>query len=145
MTVGPYRPIRIISYSCRISELSSFASVSDSLTPSLTVEVTLDGEVTRAIALDVVLRDLKGNVIEKQEGISRDLKNGELLSLVQWDLEGKVDLWWPVGYGRQDLYELEVTLLGPVRFFTFVFFFSFSLKVWSRTRMPSYLISRKRG
>jgi hypothetical protein len=59
-------------------------------------------------------------VVSKAEDFS-SLEQGEALSRFTWseeELQGKVDLWWPVGYGSQKLYDVSVELKTRVRLFT---------------------------
>ena len=38
----------------------------------------------------------------------------DLKDAINWNLGQDVELWWPVGYGKQILYAFEVILLGEV-------------------------------
>lgn len=60
----------------------------------------------------VVLRELDGTtVLEETVQLSG---SANLKDIVSWDLRDKVQLWWPVGYGSQTMYEVEIALLGEV-------------------------------
>ncbi|EIM92628.1 glycoside hydrolase [Stereum hirsutum FP-91666 SS1] len=128
MTAGPYRSIHLLTYAkstVRLSSIHAQALVSATLKPSFVLDLALAGvdatslkSVPRA---SVTLKDLSGNVIRTAEV---DLKidsiqggDGEggvaqVVKVVEWNFEdAEVQLWWPVGYGSQHLYTVEVTLL----------------------------------
>ncbi|KZT12292.1 glycoside hydrolase family 2 protein [Laetiporus sulphureus 93-53] len=80
MTCGPYRPISLTTYTVRISEVHTRATVSQA--PGLLADRILGGD------------------------------NFERGNLIDWDLDGVVQLWWPVGYGKQSLYALDIALMS---------------------------------
>ncbi|OCH85238.1 glycoside hydrolase [Obba rivulosa] len=121
MTCGPYRPIHLICYSVRLDDVHARAFVSPAprLAPSLYVDITVGGSVTAAKRVHIALSSHGGGAMIKDEIFELDGRVGELLqakaeikSLVKWDLSGLIDLWWPVRYGEQHMYALDVTLLG---------------------------------
>ncbi|KAF8184215.1 glycoside hydrolase [Pholiota molesta] len=123
MTCGPYRPITFTAYNARIKEanVSALARILDdgAFTASLKVNITLDGSWDTS-ALVVTMVDQQGRVLktERLEIASWDgapglgtAPNGS----VAWNnlqSEG-VELWWPVNYGNQTMYTVEVSLVGP--------------------------------
>ncbi|KAL5495319.1 hypothetical protein ACEPAI_782 [Sanghuangporus weigelae] len=115
LTAGPYRPISLFTYTARISDLNSQAVVSASLLPSLAVELALRGNVKSVADVTVALRTRSGRIIKEQTINGHQLFPGPNASaeLVSWSFGmSEVQLWWPTGYGTQELYEVEVTLLG---------------------------------
>ncbi|KAI0738846.1 glycoside hydrolase [Daedaleopsis nitida] len=116
MTCGPYRAISLITYTARIESANTRAAVSaaPALSPSLKVDVSVSGDVTAVKEVKVVLKELDGTVIQEQQ--VQQAASGAAPSLfndtVSWDLKDKVELWWPVGYGRQKLYTIDIFLLG---------------------------------
>lgn len=109
MTVGPWRPIYFHTYDIRIAEVWANAIVSEKLEPRLDLSFELGGdEFTGTVQLSVRGPDKVG--IKE----IRDLKvvGGKGSTTLAFDDE--VDLWYPVGYGKQPLYEIEVAVIDDV-------------------------------
>jgi beta-mannosidase len=111
MTVGPYRPIRLIAYTARIQSVDIGAVLSSDLHPSVTGSVTSTGDLGMIKHVLVRLERLGG---KRPAILEETVKLDEKL---HWDLTGKVDLWYPVGYGPQPLYTLRVSLVDKVGLF----------------------------
>jgi beta-mannosidase len=110
MSVGPWKPITLQTFSAAIGDLRASAVVSPSLNASLSVGVDLKGTITD-LTVSFKISDLAGRVI-KQE--THPVKHDSSCRL-HWTLDRKeVELWWPVGYGKQVLYDVEVSLLNYV-------------------------------
>lgn len=117
MTVGIYRPIRLLSYTARIANLNPVALVTGDLDCSLAVRATLRGDVNAITTTQVILRDAKNNSILQHKLALKTSSTGtdEEKLLFKWTFDkDEVKLWWPTGYGDQALYVVEVTLLGEV-------------------------------
>ncbi|KAJ7069084.1 glycoside hydrolase [Mycena belliarum] len=110
MTCGPYRPITLKTFSTRVEEVQTHALLSEDNVPSLKVDVTLAGALDSALgaSLRVVLSNADKTVLKSQDMPVNGLAN---TSVVSWDLAGRVEPWWPVGYGAQHLYTVAVLLL----------------------------------
>jgi len=117
MTCGVYRAVSLTTYTTRISEVFTRATVTSS-GPALQVDLDLAGS-SGGVKAKAILKDLSGAVIKSEELL---LKNDGLKSekVIDWKLNDAVKLWWPTGYGEQNLYILEVTLLDSVSFWIMV-------------------------
>lgn len=112
MTCGPYRPITLKTFSARIAEVHTCARVSESLIPNLKVAVELAGTLDPSFVKSVkaVMTGPSNEIIMTD---TKEFSNAE--EIFEWEfLSNIVKLWWPVGYGDQHLYTLEVSLLGAV-------------------------------
>ncbi|KAL7409700.1 glycoside hydrolase family 2 protein [Mrakia frigida] len=102
MTVGVWKPVFIEHYMSRISDVRVDADVAENLSVSVEVTVAVEGEAAGAVV--VALKDPAGAVVKSGEA-----KNGK----IAWTFKtGELDLWYPVHYGEQPIYSVEVTLLG---------------------------------
>lgn len=109
----------LLTYTARIVDVYPKALVSADLTPSLSVRLSIHGELQAVNSINVVLRNRMGTVIKQESVIASqvNLKPDDDKEIVQWPLKkDEVHLWWPTGYGAQELYDVEVTLLSQVRF-----------------------------
>lgn len=113
MTCGPYRPITLKTFSARIAEVQTCARVSGSLVPSLEVNVELAGTLSPSLikTLRVVMTGPSGEAISMEE---KHFQTGKEVFTWEFSRDEK-KLWWPVGYGDQNLYTIQVSLLGNVR------------------------------
>ena len=128
ITCGPYRPITLITYNTRIKDVHAATYVTilpdNAFTASLRVGATLSGSWDASVvALCVTLSDPAdgGRVVQyARVGVSSWDGTGDALqdALITWgDLqEAGVELWWPVGYGAQKMYTVEVALVTSVGF-----------------------------
>ena len=123
MTCGPYRPVTLIPFRTRIAAVDVRPRVSQppSLTPSLVVHIRLDGAAQDTIKLTATLRAADtGAVVTSQDAMLVG-EHSNLAEVVDWQFGNEVDLWWPVGYGRQARYILELELKNPKEGLPFFF------------------------
>ncbi|BEI83975.1 hypothetical protein CcaverHIS002_0405790 [Cutaneotrichosporon cavernicola] len=105
MTVGPWRPIYLETYGVRLANLRVDTTLGqrdgkwDAAKLSVP-ELDVVPAMPAGAKLAYTLTDALGNVIKS-----------EVTAKPKWDLTGKVDAWYPIHYGAQPLYSLEVALL----------------------------------
>ena len=109
MTVGPWKPISLQTSQKRITNLDIRTYVSESLDVKLTVEFALSGK-TPGYAI-FVLKNPNGSEETSVNSIPTDTGNVQLS--FEWE-PGKVQLWYPVGYGAQPIYTVQVKLVDKV-------------------------------
>jgi beta-mannosidase len=104
MCVGPWKPVRLESYTVRISEIRTEIAIAQS-DATVTIRADLDGTINKALTATITLIHPSGT---KQE-VTSEVAVG--VSVV----EGRIKvtnpkLWNPVGQGRQPLYKATVVL-----------------------------------
>lgn len=89
-------------------------TVSEDLSCALAVEVKISGVTSAIKTVQAVLRDSQGRILKQEDDLQIALTEKEK-EIVHWHFrKDEVKLWWPTGYGKQPLYEVEVILLGEV-------------------------------
>jgi hypothetical protein len=111
LTIGPWRPIFLHMYHTRISDLHISALVDESLAADLIVRIALSSPVTSG-TVEVSLKDSAGSIVTSQSNIAVD---HDAARAVFHFKKGEVKLWYPVGYGEQPLYDVQVKVLDGVR------------------------------
>ncbi|EIW52338.1 glycoside hydrolase [Trametes versicolor FP-101664 SS1] len=116
MTCGPYRPIKLLAYTLRIASVYTHALVSPApeLAATLRVDATLAGDVWLARYVRVTVLDGIRVLDTFFEAYDNSLEECSLAleGIVNSDFSKRVQLWWPVGYGEQYLYDIVVELLS---------------------------------
>lgn len=110
MTVGPWKPIRLESYSTRITEVDVRSTVSQSLEAS--VKASFSFTESSSVSASVELYDASGNSLGSQTGMK--LSGGKGQTGTFGFPKGKCELWYPVGYGSQPLNTAKITIFDEV-------------------------------
>ena len=110
MTAGPWRPIRFHTYEIRIAEVWANAIVSDKLEPLLDLSFELAGDEF-AGTVQVSVRSPNRVSIKEIKDVKVAGGKGSTTSAFS---EDEIELWYPVGYGKQPLYEIEVVAIDDV-------------------------------
>ncbi|KAH7930093.1 glycoside hydrolase family 2 protein [Leucogyrophana mollusca] len=105
MTVGPWKPVYLHTYQTRLTDIDIRSKVSESLGVKLTVDISLSEKTSGAAS--VVLKGPQGATIVKESSIKTT--SGSARAEFQFN-PGDLDLWYPVGYGNQPLYTVEVQI-----------------------------------
>jgi hypothetical protein len=109
MTVGPWKPIRLEIYEHRVENFWVRVDVAESL--EATINVSLSATSSSGSA-DVTVKAPDGTLVVDRQAIP--LKDGNCD--VSLDAKrGDLELWWPVGYGKQILYTVDVVVKDEVR------------------------------
>ncbi|KAJ3788678.1 glycoside hydrolase [Lentinula aff. detonsa] len=112
MTCGIYRPVVLSTYSVHIDNMFTKASVNGNFACSLEVDVGMKGQLNEIEKYRVVLKDSRNNNV-RAEDISAGGDVKQNVTLVYWTFnKDEIKLWWPVGYGDQCLYTVELTILS---------------------------------
>ncbi|RMD41846.1 hypothetical protein DV735_g3268, partial [Chaetothyriales sp. CBS 134920] len=104
---GIWKPIRLEVYSCRISDVRISTSM-DGEVAEFDVVATVEGYYQRnnlQVKVAVRLADNNQIVTSGQDRVDSRGENRTSLTI------DPVQLWWPNGYGKQNLYKIEVNLL----------------------------------
>lgn len=110
MTVGPWRPISLNTYSTKISDIDIRSKVSERLDVNLTVDFSLSDK--SPCLASVVLKNPQGDQI----ALESEMKTTFGHSRAEFGFSaGTLDLWYPVGYGKQPIYTVEISLLNEVK------------------------------
>ncbi|KAF3918903.1 Beta-mannosidase [Dactylellina cionopaga] len=119
ITCGPWRDIRLEEYSARLSDLVATVSLTDdnkeaTVTVKAHVDSPTNANVAARNAAKVVLS------IAGSHGVSDSTVSLESTAGIEADGSSvatfKIDdpaLWWPHGYGKQNLYTVTAKLIGP--------------------------------
>lgn len=109
MTVGPWKPIALHSYRTSITEVDIRSNVSELLDVNLTVDIHLSAP-TPSVASVVVKNAAGVQIAEEKNAQTKSGRSGAKFDFAV----GSVDLWYPVGYGKQPIYTVEVTIRDQV-------------------------------
>jgi beta-mannosidase len=107
MTMGPWRPISLHTYKARVTDLRVQTDVSETLDTTISVSVVVSYPTGTA---SISLKDQHGTIVHN---VHLPVRNGEVLTQFK-GAKGEFDLWYPVGYGKQPIYTLEVTIYDEV-------------------------------
>ena len=110
MTVGPWRPVCFHTYDIRIAEVWANAIVSEKLEPRLDLSFELAGDEFTGI-VRVFVRGPNKVSIKEIGDVKVTGSNGSTTYTFGDD---EVELWYPIGYGKQPMYEIEVAAIDDV-------------------------------
>lgn len=106
MTIGPWKPITLHTYNIYLTDVDVRSDVSKALDVGVTVDLTLSEKAPGGLA-SVALKNAQDSVILSESNIK--LGSGSARAEFHFS-PGVLDLWYPVGFGKQPLYTVEVTI-----------------------------------
>ena len=111
MTVGPWKPIRLETYTTRIAELDVRTAVDEKLDSTIDIFFILTDDTPVTATVRVLRAD--GSLVIGNSGVHLKGKHHSGFGLSN----GAYERWYPVGYGKQPLYAAEVVIMDQVRIF----------------------------
>lgn len=108
MTVGPWKPIKLHTYDVYLADIDIRTAVSEALDVKISVDLSLSNKVSSLAS--ITLKDPQGDVIYNED-IKVELGNAHTEFKFS---RGKLQLWYPVHYGEQPLYNVIVTVSDAV-------------------------------
>jgi len=113
MTTGPWRSIRFHTYEIRIAEIWADAIVSENLETRLALSFELAGDWFTGTVQVPVRGPNKVGVKEIKATKAVKVAGGKGSTTFTFD-DDEIGLWYPVGCGKQPLYEVEVAAIDDV-------------------------------
>ncbi|KAG2348846.1 glycoside hydrolase family 2 protein [Suillus weaverae] len=106
MTIGPWKPITLHTYNVHLTDIDVRSDVSEALDVGVTVDLTLSEKAPGGLA-SVTLKSAQDSVILSESNIK--VGSGSARAEFRFS-PGVLELWYPVGFGKQPLYTVEVTI-----------------------------------
>lgn len=109
MTVGPWKAIRLHTYDVSVQDVDIRSAVSPELDVNLTVTVNVQSDPSQITnySLKATLKNPDGTV--RLEGANvRFSDSASAQSEFHLSSSESLELWYPVGYGKQPIYSVEV-------------------------------------
>ena len=108
MTVGTWRPVFVHAYSVRITDLRALPVVADDYSVELDVMLKLSDAAPGAKA-NVSFKGPDGKLVIGMDSL--DVSSGKGVAQFKF-AKGTLKLWYPVGYGKQPQYTVDVEILS---------------------------------
>lgn len=133
MTVGPWKPIYLHTYTHRITDLRISSNVSEDLSVTGQVTFALNETAKDGFKVSATIKAASGAQLVAQE-LSAD--DGKL----EFSLKPEeVELWFPIGYGKQALHTFTVALKDKVRFnlivWTYLSYLAYRMAMYTTRRL----------
>lgn len=109
MTVGPWKPIRLETYSLRISDVDIRPRVNEKLVTNVDVSFELSRSSEFVAAVHIMDPDGKMVIGQSNMVIKGDRAEAHFKLSA-----GVLELWYPVGYGKQPIYNVEIKIMDKV-------------------------------
>ena len=109
MTAGPWKPIRLETYSTRITDLDVRPRVNEKLGATIDIAFQLSKD-DHSIA-NVSVTDADGKMVIGQKNILIESQSAEAHFKLS---PGVFELWYPVGYGKQPIYSVDIQITDKV-------------------------------
>ncbi|KAH9879445.1 hypothetical protein IAQ61_001263 [Plenodomus lingam] len=109
MTCGPWKPICLETYTTRLSDLwVNYELSGDLKSTAVKLSVQHDGPVEKLLVgiLDTTTKEV---IRKKLVEVNSQSASGQVEHTFNID---NLNLWWPLGYGSQHLYEVQVQAMG---------------------------------
>ncbi|KAL1937730.1 hypothetical protein VTO73DRAFT_12883 [Trametes versicolor] len=106
MTVGPWKPIRLETYSLRISDVDIRPRVNEKLVTNVDVSFELSRSSEFVAAVHIMDPDGKMVIGQSNMVIKGDRAEAHFKLSA-----GVLELWYPVGYGKQPIYNVEIKIM----------------------------------
>ncbi|KAG8934637.1 hypothetical protein FRC02_009581 [Tulasnella sp. 418] len=104
LTTGPWKPVYLHAYKTRLEDVRITSTVSEDLAAHIKVDlVASEGFSGKA---SVVIKNAEGKIVKSGE-VNLSAGKGSTAFEAK---AGELELWWPVGYGKQALHTVEVQL-----------------------------------
>ncbi|KAJ7228703.1 glycoside hydrolase family 2 protein [Mycena pura] len=107
MTIGPWKPISLHCYNNRIIDLDVRTQISEALEVNLTAKFSYEKQKGSA---SFVLKRPDGSVEVSSAKMAMEGGSSEVSFTFA---SGQLQLWYPVHYGEQPIYEVEVEIVDP--------------------------------
>ncbi len=120
MTVGPWKSIRLHTYDVSVQDVDIRSVVSPKLDVDLTVTVDVQSDLslqTSNYSMKTTLKNPDGTV--RLEGASVRFSDSVAQSEFHFSSSEPLELWYPVGYGKQPIYSVEVEVSDSACTFIF--------------------------
>ena len=105
MTVGPWKPIYVHAYKSRILDMR----VTSTVTASYGVNVEVMASASHPVASSATIKFRKGKLVFTTQTLPVDKES--TINLRWSTLPKELELWWPVGMGKQNLHTIDIELL----------------------------------
>ncbi|TBU32964.1 glycoside hydrolase family 2 protein [Dichomitus squalens] len=105
MTVGPWKPIRLETYTTRIADLDVRPRVNEQL--GATVDIAFELSTNDHSIASVSVNDPDGKLVIGQNAIAIQSQRAEAHFKLS---AGTFELWYPVGYGKQPIYTVDLKI-----------------------------------
>ncbi|KAN0097394.1 glycoside hydrolase family 2 protein [Tylopilus felleus] len=104
MTVGPWKLVKLHTYDVYLADVDIRSVVSEALDVTISVELLLSGSISGSAS--ITLKNPQGGIVDTK---NIEVQSGKARTEFIFP-RGELQLWYPVHYGEQPLYDIVVAV-----------------------------------
>lgn len=109
MTIGPWKPIKLHTYDVCLADVDIRNVVSETLDVKMSVGLSLSDKLPGSALM--TLKNPQGDIVRKEK---IEIESGNAHTEFEFS-SGELQLWYPVHYGQQPLYNIVIAVCDTVR------------------------------